>query len=95
MAFKPNYNQERAARNRSKQQKKQEKLQKRESATTTIIVKSVQRLVVENVAWIVACAARPLSLPLTAAPCTRRRPSTKFTSVVENPRQQEQIRTIF
>jgi hypothetical protein len=30
MAFKPNYNQERAARNRNKQQKKQEKLQKRE-----------------------------------------------------------------
>jgi hypothetical protein len=30
MAFKPNYNQERATRNRNKQQKKQEKLQKRE-----------------------------------------------------------------
>jgi hypothetical protein len=30
MAFKPNYNQERASRNRSKQQKKQEKLQRRE-----------------------------------------------------------------
>jgi len=30
MAFKPNYNQERASRNRNKQQKKQEKLQKRE-----------------------------------------------------------------
>jgi len=30
MAFKPNYNQERAARDRNKQQKKQEKLQKRE-----------------------------------------------------------------
>jgi hypothetical protein len=30
MAFKPNYNQERANRNRSKQQKKQEKLQRRE-----------------------------------------------------------------
>ena len=27
MAFKPNYNQERASRNRNKQQKKQEKLQ--------------------------------------------------------------------
>jgi hypothetical protein len=30
MAFKPNYNQERASRNRNKQQKKQEKLQRRE-----------------------------------------------------------------
>jgi hypothetical protein len=30
MAFKPNYNQERAARDRNKQQKRQEKLQKRE-----------------------------------------------------------------
>ncbi len=30
MGFKPNYNQERANRNRNKQQKKQEKLQKRE-----------------------------------------------------------------
>ena len=30
MAFKPNYNQERATRNRNKQQKKQEKLQRRE-----------------------------------------------------------------
>jgi hypothetical protein len=30
MAFKPNYNQERAARDRNKQLKKQEKLQKRE-----------------------------------------------------------------
>ena len=30
MAFKPNYNQERANRNRNKQQKKQEKLQRRE-----------------------------------------------------------------
>jgi hypothetical protein len=30
MAFKPNYSQERASRNRSKQQKKQEKLQRRE-----------------------------------------------------------------
>jgi hypothetical protein len=30
MAFKPNYNQERATRDRNKQQKKQEKLQKRE-----------------------------------------------------------------
>jgi hypothetical protein len=30
MAFKPNYNQERAARNRNKQQKRQEKLQRRE-----------------------------------------------------------------
>ncbi|SMF43244.1 hypothetical protein SAMN06265365_103283 [Tistlia consotensis] len=30
MAFKPNYNQQRAERNRAKQQKKQEKLQKKE-----------------------------------------------------------------
>ncbi len=30
MAFKPNYNQERANRNRSKLQKKQQKLQRRE-----------------------------------------------------------------
>jgi hypothetical protein len=30
MAFKPNYNQQRADRNRSKAQKKQEKLQRRE-----------------------------------------------------------------
>jgi hypothetical protein len=30
MAFKPNYNQERANRNRTKRQKKQEKLQRRE-----------------------------------------------------------------
>jgi hypothetical protein len=30
MAFKPNYNQERANRDRSKQQKRQEKLQRRE-----------------------------------------------------------------
>ena len=30
MAFKPNYNQQRAERNRSKAQKKQEKLQRRE-----------------------------------------------------------------
>ena len=30
MAFKPNYNQERASRNRNKQQKKQEKLLRRE-----------------------------------------------------------------
>ena len=31
MAFKPNYNQQRAERNRAKQQKKQEKLQKKEA----------------------------------------------------------------
>ncbi|MBP2228475.1 hypothetical protein [Azospirillum agricola] len=30
MAFKPNYNQQRAERNRAKEQKKQEKLQRRE-----------------------------------------------------------------
>jgi hypothetical protein len=30
MAFKPNYNQQRAERNRAKDQKKQEKLQRRE-----------------------------------------------------------------
>ncbi|MFN4166311.1 MAG: hypothetical protein ACK4GK_17180 [Ferrovibrio sp.] len=30
MAFKPNYNQQRAERNRAKEQKKQEKLQKRQ-----------------------------------------------------------------
>jgi hypothetical protein len=30
MAFKPNYNQQRAERNRAKQQKKQEKLQRQE-----------------------------------------------------------------
>jgi len=30
MAFKPNYNQQRAERNRTKEQKKQEKLQRRE-----------------------------------------------------------------
>ena len=33
MAFKPNYNQQRADRNRSKAQKKQEKLQRREDDT--------------------------------------------------------------
>lgn len=31
MAFKPNYNQQRAERNRAKQQKKQERLQRREA----------------------------------------------------------------
>ena len=35
MAFKPNYNQQRAERNRSKEQKKQEKLQRRPSDAAT------------------------------------------------------------
>ncbi len=35
MAFKPNYNQQRAERNRSKEQKKQEKLQRREGEAAT------------------------------------------------------------
>jgi hypothetical protein len=33
MAFKPNYHQDRAARNRTKEARKQEKLRKREQAT--------------------------------------------------------------
>ena len=35
IAFKPNYNQQRAERNRSKEQKKQEKLQRRQSDAAT------------------------------------------------------------
>lgn len=35
MAFKPNYNQQRAERSRTKQQKKQEKLQRREGDAGT------------------------------------------------------------
>lgn len=34
MAFKPNYNQQRAERTRAKQQKKQERLQRREADAT-------------------------------------------------------------
>lgn len=33
MAFKPNYHQERSARNRNKEQKKQEKLRRQQEAT--------------------------------------------------------------
>lgn len=35
MAFKPNYSQQRAERNRSKEQKKREKLQRREGEAAT------------------------------------------------------------
>jgi hypothetical protein len=49
MAFRPNYNQQRAERNRAKEQKKQERLQRREADATRRRVEGEEPLVGEDV----------------------------------------------